>query len=489
MINKSIWLKGLKNKPLPKLDNNIDVDILIIGGGITGISCAFFLKDINKTIALVDASKIGHGTTSKTTGKITYLQGPIYQKIKNIYGINSAKKYLESQKYASSLIKDIIINNNIDCNYESNSSYLFTTSSLKKIKKEKKAFKEMNINFKLRKNLPISFPCKFAIKIDDSAVFHPLKYLNSLKNICLQSNINIYENTPILSLTKENNIYIAKTKKYEIKAKKVILACFYPFFLKPGLFPFKTYLKKEFVCASNTNNVKRFNAIDTSNEINSIRYHSDNKDYVIYTSMSKKLGSNMDNEKKYNDLFWKSKTYFGDNIKYYWFNYDIMTPDNMPIIGYYEKNNKDLLIGTGYNAWGMTNGTLAGKIISDLILNNENQYTDLFDPHRSTNIIKLTKEIEFNIKNVSSFIYSRINKNHSLNKNNVKIVHENGKNIGVYTDDSNKEHKVYITCPHMKCALVFNNIDKTWDCPCHGSRFDIDGHVIKGPSTYDIKVK
>ena len=489
MQNKSIWLKDIKTKSSPRLDKNIKVDILIIGGGITGISCAYFLKDAGLKIALVDASKIGYGTTCKTTGKITYLQGPIYQKIKSIYGLTTAKKYLKSQKYACDLIKNIIINNNIKCNYESNSSYLFSNSSLKKLKKEINVFNEMSENYILKKSLPITFPTKLAIKIEESAVFHPLKYLNNLKDICIKSNISIYENTPILSLFKEKDGYTAQTKKYIIKAKQVVLACSYPFFFKPGLFPFKTYLKKEFVCASITNEPKRFNAIDTSNEVNSIRYHSDNKDYVIYTSMSNKLGNNMKKKKKYDYLFWKNKTHFGENIKYYWFNYDIMTPDNMPIIGYYEKNNKNLLIGTGYNAWGMTNGTLAGKIISDLILKNKNEYIDLFDPNRNTNLKKITKTIDYNIKNITSFISSKINKKYSFYNKNIKIINENGKNIGIYTDENNIKHKVYITCPHMKCGLIFNEIDKTWDCPCHGSRFNIDGNAIKGPSIYDIKIK
>lgn len=489
MINKSIWLKNIKDKRLPKLKEDIESDILIIGGGITGISCAYFLKDSNKNIVLVDAQQIGRSTTSRTTGKITYLQGPIYQKIDNIYGIAIAKKYLDSQKYACSLIRDIIIKNNIKCDYESNSSYLFTSGKTNTIKNEIKVFKKMGEEFKIKKELPISFPSNISIKIDNSAVFHPLKYVLSLKDICINSGIKMYENTMINNLTRTEYGYIASCGDYKIKTKKVILACFYPFFFKPGLFPFKTYIKKEYVGAALTDKIKRFNAIDDSKRVNSIRYHSDSKDYVIYTSESRKLGSNMDNEKRYKDLFWKMKSNFNNNIKYYWFNYDIMTPDNMPIIGYYEKFNKDLLIGTGYNAWGMTNGTLAGKIISDLILGNKNEYSSLFTPFRNTNIFKIFNTLSYNVKNVSSFISSKVNSNYDFYNDSVKVQIENGKKVGIYIDENKKEHKVYTTCPHMKCGLVFNMVDKTWDCPCHGSRFDIDGNVIKGPSVYDIKIK
>ena len=486
MFNKSIWLKNFKEKKLDSLKEDIKTDILIIGGGITGLSTSYFLKDSGKDVVLVDSGRIACGTSSRTTGKITYLQGTIYQKIRDVYGIDIAYKYLSSQKEACSLIKNIIIVNNIKCDYQSNSSYIFTNKNISKVKSEMGVLNRFNTPFKISKSLPINYPIKLAVKIDDSAVFHPIKYLMEIKRICLDSGIKMYENTMVKSLEKTSDGYIATTNKYKIKAKRVVLACFYPFFLSPGLFPFRTYLKKEYVSASLIDSYKRFNAIDDTGDVESIRYHSDSKNYLIYTGCSKKLGSNMDNEKNYSNLFWKVKSSFSDNIKYYWFNYDIMTADYMPLIGYYEKYNKDLLIGTGYNAWGMTNGTLAGKIISDLLLNKDNPYINLFNPNRKTNISKIANTINYNLKNGLSFIKSRVNSYYDFYPKNIKIVN---KKIGIYKDDKKKDHKVCINCPHMKCGLIFNTVDKTWDCPCHGSRFNIDGKVIKGPSVDNIGIK
>lgn len=486
MFNKSIWLKNFKEKKLDSLKENIETDILIIGGGITGLSAGYFLRDSNKNIVIVDSGRIACGTSSRTTGKITYLQGTIYQKISDICGTDTAYKYFSSQKEACSLVKNIIIDNDIKCDYQSNSSYIFTNKNISKVKSEMEVLNRFNIPFKISKILPINYPIRLALKIDDSAVFHPIKYLMGIKKICLDSGIKMYENTMIKSLEKISDGYIATTNKYKIKTKRVVLACFYPSFLSPGLFPFRTYLKKEYICASLTDSYKRFNAIDDTSDVESIRYHSDNKNYLIYTGQSKKLGSNMNNEKNYSDLFWKVKSNFSDNIKYYWFNYDIMTADYMPLIGYLEKYNKNLLIGTGYNAWGMTNGTLAGKIISDLLLDKSNEYIDLFAPNRKTNILKIANTINYNLKNGLSFISSKVNSYYEFYPKNIKIVN---KKVGIYTDDKKKEHKVCINCPHMKCGLVFNTIDKTWDCPCHGSRFNINGKVIKGPSVDNITIK
>lgn len=195
----------------------------------------------------------------------------------------------------------------------------------------------------------------------------------------------------------------------------------------------------------------------------------------------------MDNEKNFDNLFWVMKTQLSENIKYYWFNYDIETSDHLPLIGYLEKDNPNLLIGTGYNSWGMTNGTIAGKIISDLIMQKENNYSTLFDPNREFNVNKLTSYLSYNLSNGYHYILSKINKKPSFYKESM-IKEIDGVQYGIYTDDNGNEFIVKSTCPHLGCGLVFNSIDKTWDCPCHGSRFDIKGRVVKGPSLYNISV-
>ncbi len=151
------------------------------------------------------------------------------------------------------------------------------------------------------------------------------------------------------------------------------------------------------------------------------------------------------------------------------------------------KITDDLLIGTGYNTWGMTNGSLAGKILSDIILNNENEFIDLFslERHKSLNSVKnILVEI---IRNGKSFTINKIKKDKSWYKEKLYFTKRNGKAIAIYIDENNKEHIVYNKCPHLKCSLIFNEFEKTWDCPCHGSRFDLDGNCIEGPSRYNIR--
>ncbi|MDD6878657.1 MAG: FAD-dependent oxidoreductase [bacterium] len=488
MINKSIWLKGLKLKKEKALKQNINTDILIIGGGITGMTTAYFLKDSSLKVTLVDMGVIGLGQTSKSTGKLTYLQGFHLNDIENIYDTDTVIKYIKSQKDAMEIVKNIIIDNNIKCNYESNNSFIFTDkkSSVSKIKNIEKILKNAKIKYKNQNNLPITFPSIYSIKVDDTAVFNPVKYLQELERI-LSDIIDIYENTRITNIEEKNNYYIAHTDKYFIKTKKIVFACHYPFFVNPYFFPFKTNLQKGYLCAAQIDKNKRFNAINDENITKSIRYYSNIKDYIVYVSEIRNIGSNIDNEKNYNNLNWTVKTNLSEKIKYNWFNFDIVTNDYLPIIGFLYKDNPNLLIGTGYNLWGMTNGTIAGKIICDLLLKKENIYKDLFDPNRDFNINKLGNYCKYNLINGYNFISSSINKNKDFYKEaEVKTI--NGIDYGVYTDKNNKKYKVYNKCPHMKCSLIFNEVDKTWDCPCHGSRFDINGKVIKGPSTYTISI-
>ena len=483
MKDKSIWLDGINRKKFPKLEEDIECDIVIIGGGITGICSAYFLKDINKKIVLVERNKLCTGATAKSTGKLTYLQDDMINKIKNIYNEDVALKYINAQKEAISIAKKIIISNNIKCNLTSVNSYIFNntgTNSYKTI--ENYNLYKNNGNIKIKNSIPIKTKCYKALEVNDTFVFHPVKFVLGLSEI-ISKNIDIYENTNVLYIDNKDDYYLVKTKNGIIKTKQVILACFYPFFLFPYLFPMRTSLEKSFLVASQVNESKMFSAINIDKKVLSLRYHKDKKNYLITVTENNYLNKNIDNIKKRDNAIWNMRRKFSPNVKYCWSNYDVMTWDYMPLVG---KIDKNLFIATGYNTWGMTNGILAGKIISDLILEKENQYIDLFNPNRD--IKNIPRIINFNMKNAFSFIETKLCKNKVFYRNNVKIVNENGTWYGIYIDENKKEHKVLNLCPHMKCNLSFNYQNKTWDCPCHGSSFDIDGNVIYGPSTYSIKV-
>lgn len=489
MKNQSLWIKDLKTKKTSILNEDIDTDILIIGSGITGLSTAYYLKDSKLSICIAEQGSVGMGVTSKTTGKINYLQETIYSDLEKKYSFKIAKEYYDSQKFAINEIIKIIKNEKINCDFDKVESYIFTNdeNQINKIKNEKEILEKFDSNVTESKDIGVDLKCKYAISVKDTYVFHPLKFLYALVDICQSNNIKIYERTKVIKMVKEENYYICHTQKNIIKAKKVILACHYPFFLKPYVMPLKVYNEKSYITASETKKYENKTFITSKIPTKSIRYHKDNKNYLIYLSNSHNICNNLNEKRNFNKAISETKE-LKLEPEYIWSNEDLITVDKLPYIGRIEKNNNNLLIGTGYNTWGMTNGVLAGCILSDIILGKNNKYEKLTNPLRVFNLTNLGGILTNVGGNMKSFIGNKLSKNKSWYNKNITFKVKNGKNIAIY-NDGKKKHIVYSTCPHMGCTLIFNEFEKTWDCPCHASRFDLDGKCIKGPSSFNISYK
>ena len=473
MKNKTIWNENIKLQKFNKKKFDNEIDILIIGGGITGLTAAYFLKDTNYRVTLIDKSNIGMGITTKSTAKISYLQGTIYQTLANYFDIKTSKLYLESQLEATNLIKNIVKKNNITCDLEKVDSIIFTLEDkgVKKIYKEKKILESFNINVDVVSNEKI----KIGIKVHDTYIFNPVKYLNNLVEI-IKNKVDIYENITAKNIEKQDNGFIVKTSNGNIKTKKIIVACHYPFFILPTLIPFKTYIKREYVNAAKVKSNKKYTALSIDKNLHSIRFY---KDYIIYGSNKHKLTNKIDYKKNYEKSQKDFFKYFNIKPEYTWMNHDIVSNDNLPLIG---SIDKDMYIATAYNAWGITNGTIAAKIIIDLILNQESKYEWLFDPKRNNKNLIINSFL-------GSFNYLKAYTQSLFIKNNPYYIKIKGINYGVYKDEKNNTHMIKLICPHMKCSLVFNREENTWDCPCHGSRFDLDGKLLFGPATKNLENK
>lgn len=480
MKNYSIWNENNKVKFCKAVSKNIETDVLIVGGGITGISTLYQLKNNGINAILVERNTCGEGVTSRSTAKITYLQEKIYMSIRNLVNEDMAKKYLKSQIDAVKMIKNIIQKEKISCDFHQVDSYLFTNekSNVSKIEEEYQFLKSNHVSALKVSFIPFPLEFKSAIKVPDTYVIHPLKYIHYFKNQFYDS---IYENSKVESINKENNIYISLVNGYQVKSKYVIIATHYPYFLIPYLLPIKTHIETSYIGAKKVSNYQNISAINIDKPCISMRYHYDGKNnYLVYL-----YGSFMScNIKNIQDNFDHLKKQY--EFDYVWSNKDIITNDYMPIIGRIKNSDDTLLIACGYNTWGFTNSTLASVILRDIILKKENPYTPLFSPHRTMN---LSKAIRFPI-DVGSSVKS-ILKSTKNNVNNSHVIYKkiHGENVMIYKDENGVEHIVKKRCPHMKCGLVFNETEKTWDCLCHGSRFSIDGKCIEGPSNFDINFK
>lgn len=469
----SLWEKYLDDLQFSKLQKDIEVDILIIGGGITGLTTMYYLKDY-ESICLVDGGRIGSGITKNTTGKLTYLQGTIYTELEKQINLKTAVRYLESQRYAISLIQEIITKEKIDCDLEKVTSFVHAENEkeVDKIKQEKNFLKKNSIEVNEEKS---------SISVSDTYVFNPIKYINELKKI-LKSK-HVYEHTLIDKIKYLDGNYVCYSEDKKIIAKKIIVACHYPFFLFPFFLPSKSYIEKSYLIACKINKNEHCSGITVSNPGFSYRYYQDKNDiYKICLASSHNTAIEQDDVKNFENV--KKVFHITEKeILAKWSNVDIITGDKLPYIGQIQEN---MYIGTGFSTWGMTNGILAAKILSDAILKKENKFSALFQTNRM-NLYRF-KSFFVNVGSTFlSFVNSRLKKEWYSNR--VKFEKRNGISVGIYIDDKGVEHVIKNMCPHAKCALIFNEVEKTWDCPCHSSRFDIDGNCIKGPSKENISYK
>lgn len=476
MKNTSIWINN-QEKSSKTIKQDMEVDVLIIGGGITGLSSLLELQNSNLKTILVERNTCGYGVTSRSTAKITYLQEQIFMNIRKT-SYENASLYLASQIEAVNRLKNIVHNYHIDCDLKKVSSYLFTNEeeNVAKLEDEYNFLSQNHV--KVKKTKLEGIDNILALQVDDTYTFHPLKYINHLKAMFSDF---IYENSKVTKIDKKDGYYYSSVNNRQIKSKYIVLASHYPYFLIPFLMPFKSHVETSYIGAKRVKQCLDISAINIDKPCISMRYYDDGNDcYLIYLYQSfatcniKSIKDNFDELKKQ------------QKFDYLWSNKDIITNDYIPYIGRIYKNDDTFLIATGYNTWGMTNGTLAGMICADIILKRDNPYTLLFSPHRNINlnkIVRLPIDLGCNLK--------AIIKSTKGNVNNSKVIYtkKDGKNVAIYKDEKEVEHIVLNKCPHMKCGLVLNEVEKTWDCLCHGSRFTLDGKCIEGPSNFDIRFK
>lgn len=487
MNHKTIWKEGIDALSFTKQEK-IDekVDILIIGGGIAGMTALYQLSETKKEILLIDKGRIGFGVTANTTGKITYLQDNIYEKIEKMHDFKTARSYLNAQRDACKFIKDIVKKEKINCDFMEVDSYVFgrDEKELKQLNYLENFLKRCEVDVKVMDKLPLSIPCSQALRVKDTFVFHPLKYIYALAEIAHSRGMKIVEETSAYDLDQDGDTYYVHTNRGTIQAKHVLVCTHYPFFVKPAWIPLKTHVESSYVVASKVNDIKPFSAITMAKPVLSIRYHQDKNKFVIFASESDKITKCKDAKKSYQMVMKQFSKYFSGEISYSWATHDVIPNDYLPLIGCVSDQQNQLYIATGFQKWGMTNGTLAGCILSDLILGKENKYSEIFAPKRSYSVKRVLNTLVDSTDTSMAMLHAMVKKQES-----VRIEYRDGKRIGIYTDKEGTEHYVHTVCPHMKCHLLFNEKELTWDCPCHGSRFDIDGNVLEGPSVFDIHFK
>ena len=429
----SLWADTAEISKFDTLNGDINTDVLIIGGGMAGILCANTLQNAGIDYVLVEAQTLCNGITKNTTAKITSQHGLIYDKLIKSSCIEKAKLYLEANQKALASFTQIC--KDIDCDFEHKDSYVYSIDDRKKIETEVIALKKIGVNAKFTDNLPLPFSVAGAVRFKNQAQFNPLKFISQISK-----GLNIYEHTKVCELIGT----VAITGHGKIKAKKIIVATHFPFINKHGSYYIKMYQHRSYVLA--LENAQRLDGMFVD-ELQSGLSFRNYDNLLLLGGGSHRTGKKGGN---YRELRKFVKKYYPDaKEKYFWATQDCMTLDGIPYIGRYSANTENLYVATGFNKWGMTSSMVSAMILCDMVQGRSNPYTELFSPSRSILHPQLC--------------------------------------INAFESAVNLLTPAKKRCPHLGCALKWNSVEHTWDCPCHGSRFDKDGKLIDNPSTGNLK--
>lgn len=494
----SFWIESTKNieKKYDKLTKNLEADVCIVGCGITGAIVAYYLSKEGKNVVILEKDKICEKTTANSTAKITSQHGLFYKYLLDSKGAGFAKKYYEANENAIKNIEYIVKNENIDCDFEKQNSFVFTEKkeNIEKIKDEVNAVKEIGGNAEFSSNFNLPFSIQAAIKFPNQAQFNSRKFvLEIINKLNKKEKVNIFEKSKVVDIKKDENIYNIYTKEACVKAKYVVLACHYPIINIPGFYFFKMYQTRSHAIAIDADtNFFDGMYINCDNITKSFRTaKAGDKRFLIIASEDYKTGSDINYENINSNLEKIAKEMYSNcKVKYRWSAQDCISLDKIPYIGEFSKFMPNVYVATGYKKWGMTTADIAGNIICDQIIGKKNEYSEIFKATR-TEPIKNIKEVENMVKQTTKSLVLekfKIPKEdlEEIKSGEGKVILINGKKVGIYIDENEKIHAINPICSHLGCELSFNRLEHTWDCPCHGSRFDVDGKSIETPSIENL---
>lgn len=480
-----------------KLNKNLTVDVAIVGGGIAGITAGYLLKKEGLHVAILEAGNILNGTTGHTTAKITAQHGLIYDELIRHFGEEQAGLYYQSANDSLQFITKLIEEKEINCDFSKEDAYLYaiTNEYADKIEKEAKAYERLNITGNHETSIPFDIPIKGALVMKEQAQFHPLKYLKALAEEFTAGGGLIFEKTTAVDIEEGDTPTVITRDGHRVSCKYLIMASHFPFYDKKGLYFARMYVERSYAIGIKTKkNYPGGMYLSVDDPSRSLRYTPVNGEpLVIVGGENHQTGQGPDTLLHYLALESFAETHLGiKEYNYRWSAQDLITIDKLPYIGEVTAGSPRILTATGFRKWGMTNGTTAARILADMIFEKENRYQELFSP---TRLFKadpsIKKLITINADVAGHLLKGKLEyvgkSPNDLKNDEGAVVMVNGKRAGAYRDQEGVLHIVDTTCTHLGCECEWNHGERTWDCPCHGSRYSIDGEVIDGPTKTPLR--
>lgn len=494
---ETIWQKNIKLLQNGQVSFNPETtyDALIIGGGITGLTTALLIQESGKNCILAEAHTLGFGTTGGTTAHINTFLDNSYNYIEKDFGEQGAKLVASACKEAIDIVASFVSRYNIDCDFEYKKGVLYAQNDkeVEELNEILEASTKAGASVNSVTEVPVPVNFQSAISFDQQAQIHPLKYIYGLTEEFLKLGGVILQNTMIKSTEKSDGYHVASSDNASVKTKKIIYATHIP----PGInllhfrcAPYKSYVLGIKLSDENYPSDLAYDLKDPYHYFRS--QEIDGEKYLILGGDDHKSGQ-ANPEESYKSLENYAREHYNvSSIAFKWSAQYFVPADGLPYIGKLPGFDEDVFVATGFSGNGITLGSISGKILRDLVLGNTNPYADLFSPGRIKPIAGFTEFVKENANVAYRFVADRISVKDieslsEIRSDEGKIVEYKNEKLAIYKDAGGEIHALSPVCTHAGCIVNWNQVEKSWDCPCHGARYDIEGNVLTGPASKELQ--
>ncbi|MET9628603.1 FAD-dependent oxidoreductase [Lentzea sp. NPDC006480] len=477
--DQSLWLTAL-GPARPPLSGRHTFDVAVVGGGITGLTTALLLKRRGLTVVVLEADRVASGVSGNNTAKVTALQSTVYSTIRRTHGIAAATDYATASVSAVAQVADLVKQEGISCDLRRAPAvtYAYTESEMRDVDHELITARQVGLPVRASADVDLPFEVHGAIRLDDQIALHPVKYLRGLASAVDGSGSLVCEHSRVIDVTGTR----VSTADGQVDAAQIVIATHYPT-LDRGLYFPRLELTRAYCVAARVSHPPESLAISAGSPSWSIAAHDDK---LILAGQSHPTGQPaVEPFRRLEDF--ARRHWQVSEITHRWSAQDPTSYDHLPMIGSYTPGSSTLFTATGYMKWGLTSGTFAASLLADLITGKPNDLADRFSPHRLS-LKSLPELVKKNAEVAAQLVGDRVlpadaTSSENLPRDQAHVIRDGLGKTGVYRDPGGRLHAVSLRCTHLGCLVRFNAAERSWDCPCHGSRFDVDGEVLEGPAT------
>lgn len=494
---KSLWQETVTGF-LPAIElGQQQYDVVIAGGGITGVALGATLQRAGKKCLLLEAQTLGFGTTGGTTAHLNTFMDTPYPKMISDFGLENAKRVASAAREAIDLIRSNVTKYEIDCGFEEVPGYLFSQNATQthQLEEIESACRQVGVACEFVNDLPMPLPCEKVLRLDGQAKFHPLRYLLKMAEVFEKEGGTIIENCRVLGSKKhDHNLTEVETSIEKFTARHLVFATHIPIGVNIIHFRCAAYRSYAMAVKLEDNAYPESLVYDMYDPYHYYRAQNiDGENYLIVGGEDHRTGE----EPNTNGCFLKLESHIRSHFNVstvvsQWSSQYFEPADGLPYIGHLPGNPENVLVATGYGGNGMIYSHVAVITLSSMILDAKTDYEELFRPSRLKPFAGFSEFVKHNADVVRQFVggwlgMDKLHQATDLAYNDAMVVRFEGESLALYKDESGVLHAVDPACTHVKCSVAWNAAEKSWDCPCHGARFSVDGEVLNGPASRDLE--